>query len=138
MASRLLAGLAIAASCVSCASSKGGAPPTVICGKTISRDPAGPVIEDATAHDITVTSVTAGAVIILRTASGCHTGADVAVEPSDAADMVDDVRGADQRYIAVVLEPHRDAFTVRVTRSPGSVSVVTVKGLSPATAMSHG
>jgi hypothetical protein len=129
-----LAALAIAACCTSCASSKGGGGSITVCGKTIARSVPGPVMEDATAHDVTVTSETAGGVIILRTASGCHSGADVAVEPSDAADIVTAVQGSDKRDIAVVLQPHRDAFTVRVTRSPSSVTVVTVKGMPVETA----
>jgi hypothetical protein len=125
-----LAGLAVAACCVSCASSKGGKP-TKICGKTVDRDPAGAVADDATTHDITVNAASVHGLILLRTAPGCRTGADVAIEPSGAADIINDVRGSkDKRYIAVELQPHRDAFTVRVTRSSTSVSVVTVEGLT--------
>lgn len=125
-----LTGLAVAACCVSCASSKGGGGSVTICGKTIARSVPEPVVEDATAHDVTVSAVTVGGVIIVRTASGCHTGADIAIEPDGAAGVVTSVQGSDKRDIAVVLQPHRDAFTVRVRRSPTSVSVVTVEGLS--------
>lgn len=132
-----LAGLTVLVSCVSCASEKGGAP-TKVCGQTLDSSPAGIIPDDASAHDITVgfifTADNAGDAdkILLRTAPGCHSGADIAIEPAGAADIVTAVRGsADKRYIAVALKPHRDAFTVRVTRSPTSVSVVTVKG-SPA------
>lgn len=135
IAGRLLAALAVAASCVSCSSSKGGKP-TVICGKEVSHDPAGAVIEDAAAHDITVTRLAVGDVILLRTTSSCHAGADVAIEPSGAADIVNDVRSPDGRYTAVMLQPHRSDFTVRVTRSPKSVSVVTVQGVTPVEATS--
>jgi hypothetical protein len=116
---------------VSCASSKGGGGSVVFCGKSIDYAVPEPAAEDASVHDITVPWVTTGGVIILRTAPGCSTGADVAIEPSGAADIINDIRGSkDKRYIAVELQPHRDAFTVRVTRTSTSVSVVTVEGLT--------
>ncbi|ACU73540.1 hypothetical protein Caci_4679 [Catenulispora acidiphila DSM 44928] len=101
----------------------------MICGKTLSNSAAGATIENATAQDVTVTSVTVGNLIFLHVASGCRTGADVAVQPSGAATVVDDARASDGRDVAVVLQPHRDAFTVRATRSPTSTSLITVQGL---------
>ena len=133
VAGRLLAGLSVLVPCTSCAllppDSKGG-PPTVVCNKTLSRSPAGAVVEDATEHDITVTSVTTDDVIMLRVAPGCRSGAAIAIEPSGAAAIVDSVRASDGHYTAVVLRPHRGSFVVRVTRSATSTSVVTVRGLT--------
>lgn len=130
MRSALLVPASLAALCVlaSCASSK-GAPPTVVCGKTISRSPAGMVVDDATGPDITVTAVTVDDVIALRVAKGCHSGATIGVEPEDAASVVDSVRASDGHYTVVLLQPRRGSFTVRVTRSPTSVTAVTVQGL---------
>lgn len=133
VARRLLVGLATLACCASCSllpPSSQESPPPKICGKRLSDSPAWPVVQDATSQNVTVTAVTVGNVIMLRVASGCRSGADVAVDPGDAAGIVDDIRASDGRYTAVVLQPHRDAFTVRVRRSPTSVSVVTVEGLT--------
>lgn len=126
--------MTIAACCVSCGSEKGGEP-TKICGKVIDPSPAGVVPDDASVHDITATFY-AGTddMVVLRTAAGCRSGADLSIEPADAADIVRAVQDSDKRYIAVELMPHRDAFTVRVTRSPTSVSIVTVKGVPTQTA----
>ncbi|WP_194918364.1 hypothetical protein [Catenulispora rubra] len=134
-AGRLLAGLSVLMSSTSCAllppDSKGG-PPTVVCNKTLSRNPAGPVVNDATEHDITVTAFTEEDVIMLRVAPGCHSGAAIAIEPTDAAAIVDSVRASDGHYTAVVLRPRRGSFVVRVTRSATSTCVVTVQGLTVA------
>jgi hypothetical protein len=139
VAGRLLAGLSVLVSCTSCAilppDSK-GAPPTVVCNKTLSHNPAGPVVNDATEHDITVTALTVDDVIMLRVAPGCHSGAAIAIEPSNAAAIVDSVRASDGHYTAVVLRPHRGSFVVRVTRSATSTSVVTVQGLTVAASRS--
>lgn len=63
-------------SCSSAPRVSNAAPPTVICGTTLSHSAAGAVVSNATAGDVTVTSVTVGDLIFLHLASGCHTGAD--------------------------------------------------------------
>lgn len=104
-----------------------GAPPTVVCGQTLWNGAAGPVLVDAWSGDRTITHASSGGYVFLRVASGCDRGAQVTYAPSDAASVVRTAASADGKLAAVVLDPHRGEFTVRIQQPGGGQSTVQVR-----------
>jgi hypothetical protein len=113
-----------AAALTGCSSvtSSSGAPPTVICGKTIWKAAAGASVQDVS-HGGSVTYVSAGDYVFLRVSRSCTTGVAVTIDPSDAAQILTTAPSKDGRAAAVVIAPHQHKFTVDLT-SPGGPSYI--------------
>ena len=80
-----------------------GAPPTVVCGRVLSRSEAG--IEVYTiwgrgAHGV-VRYPTVGNVMYVQVARGCSTGSEVQIRPAGLLRVVKSVRARDGRFVVV-------------------------------------
>ena len=120
------------AACVSGCSSPvatySGAPPTVVCGTTLSRSAAGAVVYDATRPSRTISFPTVGNVLYIRVARGCAHGAQVRWTPPSAAHLVRAARAADGLPVVVVLGPRtpHSVFRVIATRDGRTVASIQV------------
>jgi hypothetical protein len=95
------------------------APPTVICGTTLSSSAAGPVVYDLRGGDQTeIRMTTVGGVIFLRL-TGCGRGADVTIVPPTAAEIVDVASARDGKPAAIVLRPVQLVPTTVEARQQG-------------------
>ncbi len=83
------------------------APPLVVCGMTLSHSASGAVLYNVGggAHFGVVTAPSAGGLIFIQVSDSCQSGADVAITPPDAFEVVNSVRASDGRYAAIVLKP---------------------------------
>jgi hypothetical protein len=126
----LLAGASLAA-CGGSASShaSSGAPPTVICGKTLNATASGAVVYDATEKLPVIDAPSSRGLIFIRVADGCSTGALVSWMPERDATLVDQATAEDGTTVAVVLQPTslREHFTVTATRNGKRVASATVR-----------
>ena len=126
-----LLGIAALALC-SCGASESSsaAPPTVICGTTLSHEGAGPVVTDATGShmDAVIRKQTVGGLFII-VASGCDHGAQVTWTPKGDATLVKSANAKDGLPVAVVLRPTKrhDDFTVIGTQDGQRVSRAVVQ-----------
>ena len=104
-----------------------GAPPTVICGQTISNTAAGAVVTDATRGSaVTVTAQTAGGVV-LRLSDSCAYGATITVTPSAAMRITAEARARDDRLAAAVLRPIAAIADVVVAHPDGTSTIVHIR-----------
>lgn len=87
------------------------APPLVVCGQTISKLPAGAILQDVSKGG-TVTHGSAGGYIYLLVSESCDNGVAVRWEPTTAAQKITVAKTSDGRLAAVVLQPLRTTFTV--------------------------
>ena len=117
---------AVLAGCSSIGRVSSAAPPTVVCGTTLSHSAAGPVMEDASSGPITINSVTVGGDIYLKLTSDCETGAEVAILPASGAAIVKQARTRDGALAAIVLHPVAKRFSVQVKRANGTIDLVKV------------
>jgi hypothetical protein len=105
------------------------APPTVVCGTTLSRSAAGPVVVDATRDHAVVTELTVGEVLYVRVSDDCAHGARVTWDPRKAATLVKEARAKDGLPAAVVLRPATPtaAFTLSAERDGTVVAHLPVR-----------
>jgi hypothetical protein len=75
------------------------APPLTVCGQTISRLPAGAVLQDVSRGG-TVTQGSAGGYIYLRVSESCDNGVTVRWEPTTSAQKIGVAKAADGRLAA--------------------------------------
>lgn len=123
----LVALSSLAAACRSTEGPRSGAPPTVICGHTISTSAAGPVVTDATQPgQITVTNETVGGIFLLLTRS-CTAGAVVSTTPPTAMQTAAAAPARDGRAAAVVLRPVSTSADVVIRRDDGTVTIVHIR-----------
>jgi hypothetical protein len=110
-------GVLVLTSCTDAAKSS-AAPPTKVCGVTMSSSAAGAVLEDVSRGDVDLPGVSVGGNIYLRVAQGCRHGAVVTWTPPDGARLVLDVKSQDGHSTAVVLKPRGStALQVRVQQA---------------------
>lgn len=108
--------------------STSAAPPTVVCDQTISNSAAGAVITDATrAGAITVDSVTADGVVVLRVGNDCRTGATVQITPQAAMRVEHQARTKDGRLAAIALQPRTVTADVVAKRPDGSTTTIHIR-----------
>jgi hypothetical protein len=105
------------------------APPTVVCGTTLSRSAAGAVVEDATRDHAVITEPTVGGLLYIRVSDDCAHGARVTWTPATAATLVKQARAKDGLPAAVVLRPATPtaAFTLSAERNGAVVAQVPVR-----------
>lgn len=116
--------------CGSCAAHPAGstaAPPVVVCGTTLSRSAAGPVIPQASVGTVTIRTASVGGLIFLRLNSGCERGANYTIEPESAASLTATATAHDHKAAAVVLAPHAAHFDVRITHADRTVSTALIR-----------
>ena len=99
-----------------CMSVTTAAPPLVVCGTTLSRSAAGPVLLDVS-HGERVSSRTIGGLLFLKVSDDCDHGATVRWTPATAATRMFAARTADGRLAAVILKPNADSFTITLVRN---------------------
>ena len=86
------------------------APPTVVCGTTLSSSPAGAVVYDVTPELPVITSTTSGVdssglgPVFLRMATGCDRGVTISIRPAGAATIGRQANARDGLPVAVVLD----------------------------------
>ena len=102
------------------------APPTVICGTTLSDSAAGAYVQDASSGAATVSHVSVGGDIYLKLSANCHTGASVTIAPSSAASVVAQARADDGATAAIVLHPRITKFDIQVHRPSGTIDLIRV------------
>jgi hypothetical protein len=104
------------------------APPTIVCGTTLSASPAGAVVEDATRSHV-VTATTIGGFVIIRVTRDCAHGARVRWSPHGSATLIKQAKSKDGLSAAVVLQPatSRSHFTVTATRRGMRVAYAEVR-----------
>jgi hypothetical protein len=113
--------------CAKAVGTSSGAPPTVVCGTTLSRSAAGAVVSDATRPMPTISFPTVGNVLYIRVARGCAHGAHVQWTPSSAAHLVKAARAADGLPVVVVLGPRTPHSVFRVTATRDGRTVASIK-----------
>jgi hypothetical protein len=128
----LCVGVVLAASstagCMSHAYMSSGAPPTVICGQTISNFAAGAVVTDATRGPaVTVTNKTAGDVVVLRLSDSCAYGATMTITPSAAMRITAEAHARDDRLAAAALRPIAAIADVVVAHPDGTSTIVHIR-----------
>jgi hypothetical protein len=101
------------------------APPTVVCGTTLSRSAAGPVLSDVS-HGGRVKFVTIGGELFLKVSDDCDRGVTVTWSPRTAATELLVARTSDGRRAAVVLQPNVNLFEITLSRPGGRTFHVTV------------
>ncbi len=86
------------------------APPTVVCGTTLSTSPAGATIDDATIDPPVITRTTVGSgyaglgPVFLRVATGCDHGVTLSITPAGTATITREADARDGLPAAVVLD----------------------------------
>ena len=117
-----------ASGCAKPVSVSSAAPPTVVCGTTLSNSAAGAVVDNATRPWPTVSFPTVGNVLYIRVARGCAHGSHVSWTPSSAAHLVRAARAADGLPVVVVLKPRtpHSVFRVIATRDGRTVASIQV------------
>ena len=125
---------AVTTSLAGCAGSTGsqassGAPPTIVCGKTLNASASGAVLYDATKKLPVIDAPSSRGLIFIRVAEDCSKGAVVSWTPSRAATLVDQATGKDGTTVAVVLQPAstRASFVVTGTREGKQVASAVVR-----------
>ena len=88
------------------------APPTVVCGTTISNSASGVGVTDASTQTVTVRQSYSDA-IYLEVSSDCDHGI-TPIFPAAAATLVTEAKAKDGKPAAIVLQAHRKAFDVQV------------------------
>jgi hypothetical protein len=101
------------------------APPTVVCGTTLSKSAAGPFLQDVSRGG-RVKFATIGGELFLQVSDDCDHGAIVTWRPHAAATELLNARAADGRKAAVVLRPNIKMFTITVSKPDGPTLQVTV------------
>jgi hypothetical protein len=95
------------------------APPTVVCGTTLSTSAAGPVVDDLRRRDrVQIAAPSVGGLIFLRL-TGCDHGADVTIIPSTAVVIAKTAPATDGKPAAVVLRPVQAVPTIVEARQHG-------------------
>lgn len=100
-----------------------GAPPLVVCGTTLSRSAAGPVLDDV-ASGGRVESLSVGGWMFLKVSRDCDHGATVTWSPNAAANLLGTARASDGRAAAVVLRPNENRFTITLQEGKRKTQVV--------------
>lgn len=105
-----------------CSGTSSGAPPTVVCGKTLDSTAAGATIYDIAGGSLPpVRSPTVRGLVFLKVSHSCQTGSDLALTPPDTLQIVDVARASDGKYAAVALKPIRLVSTKVVARQNGQM-----------------
>jgi hypothetical protein len=104
-----------------------GAPPTVVCGQTISHSAAGAGVTDATrSGTITVNDETVGGVV-LQVSKSCSTGATVHISPGNAMRVGAEAHAEDGGLAAMVLVPRSKIADVQISRPDGTSTIVHIR-----------
>ena len=104
-----------------------GAPPTVVCGQTISDSAAGATVTDATRSGaVTVADETVGGVV-LRVSNSCKTGATVRIIPSNAMRVSTEAHAKDGQLAAMVLVPQAKTADIQISRPDGTATTVHIR-----------
>jgi hypothetical protein len=129
---KLLASVGVSILLVSCGPAAGdksmAAPPTVVCGTTLSSSPAGAVVEDAVGRHQTITETTVGDLLFIKVSDNCKHGARVTWTPASAATLVEQALAKDGQPVVVVLKPGPRPvhMTLTSTRNGSTIGYVTV------------
>ncbi len=130
--SKLLTSVGVSIILVSCGPAAGekssAAPPTVVCGTTLSSSPEGVILEDAAHRHQTITDAGTGDVLFIKVSNSCKHGARVTWTPSSAATLVKQALAKDGQPVAVVLKagPRPVRMTLTSTRNGSTIAYVTV------------
>lgn len=129
-----LVAAAVGTTLAACGGSSGseassGAPPTVICGKTLNATASGAVVYDATKTLPVIDAPSSRGLLFIRVADGCSNGATVSWTPRSAASVIDQATAEDGATVAIVLQPasSHERIVVTATRSGKRVASATVR-----------
>jgi hypothetical protein len=100
-----------------------GAPPLVVCGTTLSRSAAGPILDDVSSGG-RVKEQTIGGWLFLKVSSDCDHGATVSWSPNGAAKLLATAPANDGRAAAVVLRPNETRFTITLQEGKRKTEVM--------------
>lgn len=106
-----------------------GAPPTVVCGTTLSDSAAAPALTDAVHGHRAITGPSVGGLIYLKVSDDCAHGARVTWTPAQAASLVQGAPARDGLDAAIVLRPATltATFTVSARRNGTVVASISVQ-----------
>jgi hypothetical protein len=108
------------------------APPTVVCGQTLSTAASGAVVEDVTRPGAVITvSGTSSGGVVLRLARGCSRGVALQIHPTGTMRIRAAAYSHDHKLVAVALTPHARNADVRIVRPDASDTRVNIRLPSP-------